>query len=103
AFKTWPLLILPALLLPSQSLRRRAIIAGTAVSIWVVGLLAPWPLVGFKAVADAFGYRGMAGWWGLTSLPLLTPLQLPEIWVRWFFYAAMMFATVVIFRYRMPV
>jgi uncharacterized membrane protein len=103
AFKTWPLLILPALLLPSQSLRRRAVIAGTAVSIWVVGLLAPWPFVGFKAVADAFGYRGMAGWWGLTSLPLLTPLQLPEIWVRWFFYAAMMFATLVIFRYRMPI
>lgn len=103
AFKTWPLLVLPALLTPLRSTRRRIVIAGTAVSLWLIALLLPWPFFGRSAVTMAFGYRGMSGWWGLTSLRSLLPSAPSDQTVTWIFYAAMTFAAVVVWRSRTPV
>ena len=103
AFKTWPLLILPAMLTPSQSTRRRIVITVTAVSLWVIALLLPWPFAGRSAVTAAFGYRGMAGWWGLTSLRSLLAIAPSDRTVTWIFYAAMALAAVAVWRSRAPV
>jgi hypothetical protein len=103
AFKTWPLLVWPALLTPFQTTRRRIVIASTAVSLWVIALLLPWPFVGRSAVTSALGYRGMAGWWGLTSLRSLLPAVPSDQTVTWIFYAAMVFAALMVWRSRVAV
>jgi uncharacterized membrane protein len=103
AFKTWPLLVLPALLTPSQSNRRRAIISGTAVAFWLIALLLPWPFFGRSSIAFALTYRGLPGWWGLTSLPSLLPVVLSERTVTWIFYAAMGLATLAVWKSRATV
>jgi hypothetical protein len=100
AFKTWPLLVLPALL---ARRRRVVVIALTPILMWIGALLIPWPFIGFSAVSIAFGYRGMAGWWGLTSLTQLLSIPLSETVVRWIFYAAMAFASLVVLKLRPPV
>jgi uncharacterized membrane protein len=71
AFKTWPLLILPALLAPLQSMRRKVHIAAAAIAIFEIALLLSWLFFGFRNVTAVIGYRSAAGWWGLSSIAYL--------------------------------
>ena len=68
AFKTWPLLILPALLAPLQPMRRKVHIAAAAIAIFEIALLLSWLFFGFRNVTAVLGYRSAAGWWGLSSI-----------------------------------
>lgn len=70
-FKTWPLFILPALLAPLRSLRRRVKTAAVAIGIFACALLSSWLFFGFRSVTAILGYRGFSGWWGLSSIAYL--------------------------------
>lgn len=89
AFKTWPLLILPAIVSGARPLRRQITIAAVATGVFLAALLLPWPVIGTSAIASIFRYRGFHGWWGVTSIEFLTGRELPGRSVSWIFYGVM--------------
>jgi hypothetical protein len=88
SFKTWPLFILPALLAPLRSMRRRAQNAAVAIGIFITALLLSWLFFGFSAVTGVLRYRGALSWWGLSSMAYLRGAMLsPNIFSAIFFAA----------------
>ena len=71
AFKTWPLLLLPAFVAAAKTMRRRAEVAAIAVVIFAAALLMPVPFTGWHVLTDAMHYHGTPEWWGLGSLSFL--------------------------------
>jgi hypothetical protein len=103
AFKTWPLLMLPALVASATSMRRRLLLGLITVAIFTAFLLLPWPLVGFSAVKDVLAYRGYGSWWGISSIAALLHRAVPERLFTWVFYAGMAFAALLLLAVRPPV
>jgi hypothetical protein len=99
AFKTWPLFLLPALVAPLASWRRRAEAAAIAIGIFAAALLIPMPFEGWHVITDALGYRGSAGWWGLTSIAFLAHAPIPSTAI---FYATMTAAALFLFVRPLP-
>ncbi len=89
AFKTWPLLVLPALVAGSRPLRRQMTIACVSVGVFLAALLLPWPFIGGSAIASILRYRGFLGWWGITAIEFLSGHELPAVVVSGIFYCAM--------------
>lgn len=102
AFKTFPLLILPALMSAANPFRRRLTIAAVAVGIFLAALLLPWPLIGSAAIAGILRYRGFHGWWGITAIEFLTGQSLPGITRSLIFYGAMGAAALLLLMKRAP-
>jgi len=102
AFKTWPLLMLPALLAPVRSWPRRVVLGLITAGIFVAFLLLPWPLVGFSAVRDVLAYRGYGSWWGFSSIAALLHQALPERLFTSLFYAGMGAAALLLLSARPP-
>jgi hypothetical protein len=97
AFKTWPLFILPALVAPLKTLRRRAAAAAIAAGIFIAALLLPWPFAGLHSITDALRYRGAGNWWGIGSLSFLFHDAIPASALMAIFYAAMAAAALRLF------
>ena len=97
AFKTWPLFILPALVAPLKSLRRRAAVVAIACGIFAAALFVPSLFVGSRAIEAMLWYRGKETWWGLSSLSFLLPAAIPASVLTAIFYAAMTGAALLLF------
>lgn len=91
AFKTWPLLMVPAFG------RRTAMIAA---AIFAFALLLSWPLIGTNAIFSIARYRGLRGFWGIPSIEFLTGMALPD---RWIFYVAMIAVALFVMWQRVPI
>ena len=89
AFKTWPLLILPAFLSGTRVLRRQVTIAAVAIGVFLAAALLPWPLIGDAAIVSVARYRGFHGWWGIPAIEFLSGHDLPPRAESLIFYAAM--------------
>ncbi len=96
AFKTWPLLILPALVTGSRPLRRQLTIAIVAIGVFLAALLLPWPFIGRSAIVSILRYRGYQGWWGITAIAFLSGHELPIRLVSFIFYVAMAAAALIL-------
>jgi hypothetical protein len=88
AFKTWPLLMLPAVIAPLKTMRMRMRVALTAIGIFVGALLLAFPF-GSGAVTEVLKYRGGIHWWGISSISFLFGGRLPASLFLWTFYGAM--------------
>jgi hypothetical protein len=102
AFKTWPLLMLPALLAAASGMRRRIVLGVIKVAIFTAFLLLPWPFVGFSAVKEVLAYRGYGSWWGLSSIASLLHQAWPERLFTSVFYAGMALAALLVLAVRPP-
>ena len=103
AVKTYPLLILPALIAPPMRFWRRVTIALVAVGIFFAALLLPWPVIGRAAIDGVLRYRGLlVGWWGITSIEFLTGATLPDAVRSAIFYGAMGGAALLLLVRRSP-
>jgi hypothetical protein len=91
AFKTWPLLILPALLAPLWSIRRQAQTAAIAIGIFITALLLPGPFFGISTVTGVLHYRSTLEWWGLSSISFLMDAAMPADLFSAIFFVAMGF------------
>jgi hypothetical protein len=88
AIKTWPLLLLPAVIAPLRSLRTRVRAAAIAIGVFAGALLVALP-AGRSAVAGILSYRSAAGWWGISSISWLCGGCIPPAILSAIFYGAM--------------
>jgi hypothetical protein len=89
AFKTWPILMLPALVAPVRSVAGWIRVACLSIAIFVAAMLCAWPFGGWPAVIDIVKYRGQSGWWGISYLALRFGIALPHGFLNGVFYAGM--------------
>jgi uncharacterized membrane protein len=89
SFKTWPLFILPALLAPLGSMRRRAQMATVVIGIFITALLLSWLFFGVGSVIGVLTYRSALGWWGLSSISYVLRAAMPANLFSAIFFAAM--------------
>lgn len=101
AFKTWPLLMLAAVIAPLKTLRMRARVALTAIGIFFGALLLALPF-GSGAVIEVLKYRGGIHWWGISSISFLFGGRLPASIFLWTFYLAMGAASLLLLVRRTP-